>query len=152
MQDTIAFVNAILLISPFTALLGAPDPTTTVEIANTDWALLAKAAGALPAERARVLKDMVIAHSVQQIGYTADDRRFWERIWKQMDAKAAAPVPAPAPQPGPDKPVHFPPAPRPPAPKPEPKPPAPKPEPKPAPKPDPRPKPEPKPPRLPGPA
>lgn len=100
-EQSIRVADALLAAVPFLPLLGKPDPLTPLEIADTDWGLIAQAAGGLRAELRTQVRDFCILQAAR----IPADSGFWSRLADQLHAQrkpnaAETPVPVRKPAPG----------------------------------------------------
>jgi hypothetical protein len=106
-QESMGFMQALLAAIPFLKLLlGGPTPDTAIEVATTEWDLIAQSAAGLPNVLRNKYRDRCLFESISTtLGYTAADKRFWKNfceIFDQRPAPVAVPAPpAPAPSPPP---------------------------------------------------
>lgn len=100
-EELVSFLQFLLAGLPFlTLFIGGPKPMTPIEIATSEWELIAKSAAGLPDFTRAKYRDRCHKEVVSEtFGYTPTDRKFWGNfceVFSKRPASSPSPI-APSP-------------------------------------------------------
>ena len=102
-QELGSFLQIFLAGLPFlTLFIGGPAPMTPIEIATSEWELIAKSAAGLPNTLRVKYRDRCYSEATSvAFGYTPTDLKFWRNFCEVFEKRPAPPPPPPQVAPNP---------------------------------------------------